>query len=230
MKPVNKHRYVVANADLDTFMFNIHEYGISPRSREIYLHSQYWCNEYDEEAFIDYMVATKFEKNINFLNEQSSDNILIHQHTVGGMWNDGIAIYDTIKASVSPVTVLAYAHARSMSSVTIQAADKRVLMPNTDFMVHHGWLSISDAETGALTEAKWAEKMEGVMLKIYADRCKESKFFGKKSKREIMAYIKKKIMEKQHWYMTASEAVYYGFADGVFGTKGYTSLAQIRKA
>ena len=48
-----KNRYVVVKADLDTFMYNLHEYGISPGSREIYLHSQHWCTEYDEEAFID---------------------------------------------------------------------------------------------------------------------------------------------------------------------------------
>ena len=223
-----KNRYVVIKSDLDTFMYNLHEYGISPGSREIYLHSQHWCTEYDEEAFIDYIAATRFEKNLNFLNEQNDSSILIHQHTVGGMWNDGIAIYDAIKASPSYVTILAYAHARSMSSVTMQAADNRVLMPHTDFMVHHGWLSISDAETGAVTEAMWAQKSEAVMLGIYAERCKGSKFFKKKGKREIMAYIDKKIHEHQHWYMTASEAVFYGFADGVFGSKGFESMEAIR--
>ena len=59
----------------------------------------------------------------------------------GGSWPDGVAVYDSIIASTSPVTIIAYGYASSMTSVILQAADKRVLMPHTEFMVHFGHIS-----------------------------------------------------------------------------------------
>ncbi len=47
-------------------------------------------------------------------------------HSVGGSWNDGMAIFDAIQLSKSYVTIISYGQAESMSSVILQAADKRV--------------------------------------------------------------------------------------------------------
>jgi ATP-dependent protease ClpP protease subunit len=43
-----------------------------------------------------------------------------------------------------------------------------------------------------------------------------------------MEFFKKKLEQKVDWWLTAEEAVYYGFADGVFGQPGYETLNKIR--
>jgi ATP-dependent protease ClpP protease subunit len=213
---------------------NLHVYSINPVTRELFLHGVYDAAENGEsqEAGIDYRMATGFIKNLHFLNQQSDSNILIHQHTVGGDWNDGIAIFNALQFSKSTTTMVAYAHSRSMSSITIQAIDKRILMPDSDFMVHYGWLMVADNCIGAITNAKKAEQDNIRMLKIYASRCKYGKFFKDRKttgEKTICQYIDKIIKEKVDWFMTPEEAVFYGFADGIFGQKGFEDFDIIRK-
>ena len=68
-------------------------------------------------------------------------------HSVGGEWSDGMAIYDAISMSRSYITIIAYGQAESMSSIIFQAADRRLITPNTYFMSHYGsyccWWRIS---------------------------------------------------------------------------------------
>ena len=45
-------------------------------------------------------------------------------HSVGGNWNDGMAIFDAIELCQSYVTIIVYGQAESMSSIILQAADK----------------------------------------------------------------------------------------------------------
>ena len=53
------------------------------------------------------------------------------------------------------------------------------------------------------------------MLDIYSHRCSGSAAFGDKPVSYIKNYIKTKIKNTQEWFMTAQEAVHYGFADDV---------------
>ncbi len=43
-----------------------------------------------------------------------------------------------------------------------------------------------------------------------------------------MTFIDQKIKQVGDWYMMPDEAVYYGFADGVYGEKGFETQAKIR--
>ncbi len=213
--------------DLDRTIFNVHEYGINAYSREIFLHSH--VDELSEDEIgMDYRMAANFIKNIAILNQQGKDNVLIHQHSCGGDWQYGLAIYDAILYSVAPVTILAYAHARSMSSITLQAAKIRVLMPDCCFLVHYGDISYTDRLTPVLSDIDFIKKFDiPRMMDIYAGRCKGSEFFKKMSKTNIIKYIKGKLEKKTDWILTAKEAVYYGFADGILGSKGF-DISKIR--
>lgn len=219
-----------------TDVFNLHEYDISIPSREIFLNS-YCCDEGAEvaedginEPGIDYRNASRFIKNISLLNTQGSESILIHQNMAGGDWNYGMAIYDSVISSVAPVTILAYAHARSMSSIILQAADKRVLMPDCYFLIHHGWWGMYDRVTPAISNIEYWKKHETPrMLDIYANRCKKGRFFKGKTKKQIVEFILKKLEQKTDWILTAKEAVHYGFADGILGKKGFETIEKIKK-
>lgn len=224
----------IRKSEISQAIENLHVFNVNPTTRELFLHGIYDSAEDGQslEAGIDYRMATCFIKNLNFLNQQSNLNILIHQHTVGGDWNDGIAIFNSLQFSKSTTTMVAYAHSRSMSSITIQAADNRILMPDSDFMVHYGFLSVSDTCVGAITNAKKAEQDNIRMLKIYASRCRYGKFFKDRkttSEKAVCHYIDKRIKDKVDWFMTPEEAVFYGFVDGVFGTKGYDNFDIIRE-
>ena len=112
--------------DLDQVISDVHLNGINYHTREIYLHGSYdECYECDQEPGIEYRMASKFIKNLHILERKEKSNILVHLHTKGGVWNDGMAMFNAIRLSPCPITIVSYAQASSMSGVVLQAADKR---------------------------------------------------------------------------------------------------------
>jgi ATP-dependent protease ClpP protease subunit len=215
--------------DTDSDIYNIHEYGLSTVTREIFLHSHVYPELGIEEPGMDFRMANQFVKNIRVLDQMGTSSILIHQMSVGGDWNYGMAIYDAIKACVSSVTILAYAHARSMSSVTLQAADRRVLMPDCDFLIHHGAWAMDDRVTAVVSNIEHTKKVETPrMMQVYAERCASAPMWEGCKRKEIVSYIMEMIDHKSDWIMTAKEAVKHGFADGVFGEPGFETMQGIR--
>jgi len=164
------------------------------------------------------------------LNSIGTGAILIHQHTVGGNWNDGIAIYDSLLMSKCETVVLCYAQASSMSSITIQAATARVLMPNTEFMVHYGFYGTEGIPSQVRSSVERYKKIDIEMLKMYARRCINGEFFQKKkmTEKEVIKFIENKIQKHTDWFMDANEAVYYGFADLIMGQDGLDSIDKLR--
>lgn len=199
----------------------IHDYGIQLHSREIYVSGELESAGSDEngsEPGVEFLMSARFIKNMNVLAGQNKDPILVHMKTCGGEWTEGMAMYDAIAMSPCKVTVLSYTHARSMSSIILQAADRRVLMPNSYFLFHLGqaWLS-GESET-VVSNAKWLERQNQIMADLYARSVKRRKK-GKLSKLSI-ADIKTKLISQMHSkgdvFLTPKEAVEQGFADMVF--------------
>lgn len=227
--PRRRPKKRIPKDDINHFIYQLHDYNINIKSREIYLHSR--C-DFDEEQGVEFVMATHFIKNLNFLSTQNKENILVRMHTLGGNWQDGIAIYDAIKLVEAPVTILAYAWARSMSSIIFQAADNRVLMPDTDFMVHFGTMADENSYLNFMSGAEFSKKATDRMLQIYAKRCINGTHFVTRYKSltedKVMSFIDRKMKEKGDWWMTADEAVYYGFSDGIFGEPGFETVEKIR--
>jgi ATP-dependent protease ClpP protease subunit len=214
--------------EFEQLISSVHGHNINYNTREIYLHGFFG----DEEPGVDYRMAAIFIKNLGLLDLQSSDNVLVHMQTVGGCWNNGMAIFNAMQFSKSPVSLLAYAHSRSMSSIIPQAATKRVIMPDADFMIHNGTYSDEGEFTAVMSGAEHAKRSEIRMLQIYANRCIHGEYFKKKYKSitlaKVMGFLKKKLEQKVDWWITAEEAVYYGFYDGVMGSKGFETIEKIR--
>ncbi len=201
------------------FISNIHNHGINPRSREIFLHGHM---DEPEEPGVDYRMAATFIKNIILLNRQNSSPIFVHMSSDGGDWNSGIAIYDSIRASVAPVVIIAYAQAVSMTSIILQAGDLRLITPNCDFMIHYGRFSIADTTLGVISASHQEQKTLEVMLNIYAERCLQGEYFlqsknPKYTLDRVKKFLDRKMKDHQEWYLNSEEAVNYGFADGVLG-------------
>lgn len=216
------------NVQID-ILNDIHNYGIDLKNREIWLHG-YVANT-DEDPGVDYRMASTFAKNIRVLDTINNLPIIVHMHSIGGNWNDGMAIYDAIRMTKSHVTIIAYGQAESMSSIVLQAADKRIMTPNSYFMCHYGSVTFSgnllDVQSAIDQEKKCTEKM----MDIYVESAKNGKFFKENmqhiSNQKIKNYIKRK-MKDGDWYLSANEAVYYGFADGVLTYRHYKNIDSLK--
>ncbi len=193
----------------------IHNYGIDVKNREIYLHSAKDGGE--EDPGVDYRMAINFVKNIRHLDSLNSDEIKVNMQSIGGSWQSGMSIYDAIKSCKSYVTIVTYGQAESMSGIILQAADNRLMSPHSHFMAHFG---STDCSGDYLSAQKWAELDKqnlDVMLDIFATKCQNTGKYFKERKYSVSktkAYIKRK-MKDGDWYLTSSEAVQFGFADGV---------------
>lgn len=214
---------------VEQLISEIHNHHINHLNREIYLHGHL---DTDEEPGVDYRMATSFVKNLHILSFQNKKSILVHMHTVGGNWSDGMAIFNSLRLCMSPVVILGYAQASSMSGVIFQSADKRVLMPDCEMMIHHGSLSMEDTSMAVKSAIDQNEKACRRMLQIFGERAVEGKYFKERnySIRRAMNFIDGRIRQSGDWYLSAEEAVYYGFADGILGDKGFENISKIRTA
>jgi ATP-dependent protease ClpP protease subunit len=213
--------------DQDFNFTNIHNYNIDIPNREIYLHSYI---DSDEEAGVDYRSAITFEKNLRHLNTLSFDPILVHMHLPGGDWQDCLGIYDNIKASQSKVVIVAYSKVESSSTVLLQAADLRILSTNTNFLIHYGSISVENEHKAALSMIQWSEKESEKMIDIFTERCINSRICKEKNWKKMIVkkHIVSQLATKRDWILTADEAVDYGFADGILGTKRFPNIDYIK--
>jgi ATP-dependent protease ClpP protease subunit len=118
----------------------------------------------------------------------------------------------------SHITIIAYGQAESMSSIIFQAADTRLITPNTYFMSHFGSTNAGGDYLNVQNWVKYEKQICDTMLDIYANQCCNGQFFiekyGKNAVTKVKNYLSTKL-KSGDWYITASEAVYYGFADKV---------------
>jgi len=126
------------------------DHSVDEASRTIYLGSIGSTD--DEESGVDHLMAERLIKGMSFLENRSNKPIRILMNNPGGNWYHGMAIYDAIRLSSCHCTIVVYGYAMSMGSVILQAADVRVMMPNSRVMIHYG----SD---GAYGHSKIFEKL-----------------------------------------------------------------------
>jgi len=217
--------------ELGELVNQVHNYDVNLHTREIYLHSHYSAGHMDEEGGIEYRMATQFVKNLHLLDFLDDKNILVHLQSPGGDWSHGMAMFDAIEYAKSPVTMLAHGEINSMSGILFQSADKRVMMPHCEIMVHRGFLSLEGITTSVQSNADWNKKTDQTMLKIYAKKAVNGEFFKKKqmSATQVIDYIDKKIKKLGDWNLDAEEAVYYGLCDNIYGQSGGENMENIRK-
>jgi len=215
-------------SQISDMVYDIHNFGVFVDTREIFLTTS--LEEHLENAMIDHTVATTFVKNMALLNSANDKPILIHMITNGGDWNYGMAIYDAIYHSPAHVTVLAYAHARSMSSIIPQAADLRIMMPNAEFLIHHGEMAVDGTFTTAKYEVAWADECDKRMVQIYAEKCINGPYFKKKNAtlKVVTNWLEKQMAYKEQVYFSPQDAVQYGFMDGILGSPEFPTIDSLR--
>lgn len=214
----------------------IHEYNIDIECNIIYLQGEesYVLTENEEimetgEPGIEYTMANRFIRNLGILMRKSADPILVKMKTNGGYWSEGMAIHNMIQACPNPITILNITHARSMSSLIFQAANKRVMMPDSIFMFHEGeqshsgtWKQFeSDYFQGKLTRER--------MLEIYIDSMKRKGRYKNKSRKYIYGLLEEQMNRKEDVYLDARQTVEWGLADEIFGGDGSYDWSRLTK-
>lgn len=196
---------------------DVHIYGASLNSRDIFLHNAFSASD-EGNPGVDYRMANVFLKNIRMLEKKSSDAITIHMNSIGGSWADGMAIYDAIQMSKCYITIISYGQAESMSSIILQAADHRLITENSYFMLHYGSSDASGDYQSSQNWMKYEKHICNKMLEIYSNKCMKGKFFKEKYTKPDVNKIKNflsKQLKEGDWYLTAEETVHYGFADKI---------------
>lgn len=226
MPPANNH-----NSQSQTLseLNNIHDYSIDTKNREIFLHSYYWDGS--EDTGVDYRSALILEKNLRYLNTISEDPILIHMHIQGGDYSDLLGMYDAIKLSPSKIGILAYSKSESCSSIILQAADYRVLMPSTYMLIHYGSISIEDHSKAAVSVMEWNQRESDKMITTFAEKCMATGAIAKERNWKLMMakkHIAVQLAQKGDWILDAEEAVYHGFADAIFGKGKLQTVENIK--
>jgi ATP-dependent protease ClpP protease subunit len=204
----------------DDLIHQLHNYDVDLKSNHIYLMGVdrgYEVNSGTEEPGVEFIMASRFIKNINICMRVNQDKpIIIHMKTCGGDWQEGMAIYDAIKSCPSRVIILNYTHARSMSSIIFQAADKRIMMPHSYFMLHDGTYGIEGTVKQVKSAVKFEERTEKTMLEIYAASMGENGAMAGKDKNKIKKWLRSQMDSEEDVYLTAEQAVFFGLADAVF--------------
>lgn len=220
------------------YMYHLHEFNIDVECNHIYLFGEEFDFESDDpldEPGVEYRMANRFIRNINFLMRKNyEDPILIHMKSCGGFWEEGMAIYNAIKACPNPVTILNYSHARSMSSIIFQAANKRVMMPDSSFMFHMGTTGVSGTPKQVESAVDFGKITDKRMIDIYVHALKtfgpeHQGKFKKWSAKRIENMLKEQMDKKEDVFLTAEQTVDWNFADSIFGADGkydWSSLTQ----
>jgi ATP-dependent protease ClpP protease subunit len=118
-----------------------------------------------------------------------------------------------------------------MSSIVLQAADQRIMAPNSYFMCHFGSIACNGNYLDIHNAIVQEKKATDIMLDIYVQSAMRGKYFKetmiKPSEQKIRNFIKKK-MKNGDWYLSADETVYYGFADGVLSSRKFKDIDAIK--
>jgi ATP-dependent Clp protease protease subunit len=206
----------------------VHDYDVIISSREIFL------NGYgqEEDLGVDYRVATRFIKNLKILESFSSDPIVIHQYSEGGEWESGMAIYDAIQHSEASFIFICHGLAASMGSIIPQAVHRkgvRLTMPNCYWLIHEGEQSMEGTRKQVRSYYEFCELSKTQMYDIYSDVCYETGVhFQDTPKAKIKEFVKHKLESREDWWLTAEDALMYGFVDGIMGSKNYKSISEIQ--
>lgn len=209
----------------------LQEYWVDLASRQLWIRGiDANPSDFDlGEPGVEFMMASKTIMNLNLLKMDSDlKPVVAHLHTCGGNWTEGIALYDAIRFMPYEVYMVSYTHARSMSSIMLQAANIRILMPNSYFLFHEGSWAFEGTHKAAVSNMEWDLQCSKKMIEIYVDNSISSKKFKGKSRSYVEKYFQDIMDKKEDVFLTPKEAVEWNLADGIFdGWKG--NIPQFRK-
>lgn len=188
----------------------MYEDNIDVENREIFL-------SLSDSDSLDCQIAVDFYKNMSYLNKIADSPITVHMNISGGSCEYGLNIYHTIKMSKSRVKIIGHSGVYSIATVILQAADKRVLMPSAELLIHYPSITFENCVNTlqSRSESDILEKITSQILDIYVDRCSNSQFFEDDDKWNIRKFFIDKLNSRQEYYISPHEAITLGLADKI---------------
>lgn len=222
----------MARQSKDQVLYDAHTHAVNLNLRDIYLHS-YYVKDDESEPGVEYRQATTFIKNLHIMDQGADPKpILVHLHSDGGCWNNGMSIFNSVQFSRSYITMLCYSQASSMSGIILQSPSLRIMMPDCHFMMHHGSVGYEGHPFAVKAVADFDMMACKRMLTIFAERAIKGPYFAKRKSttvESVYRFFDKKIKDKVDWFLDAEEAVFYGLADAVLGSKDYPDVQSLRE-
>jgi len=158
------------------------------------------------------VTAKQFIKDLNNI---QTKNISLRINSPGGSVWDGDAIFNALRRSKANITTHIDGLAASMASIIALAGSTVEMADNAFYMIHNPWsLTIGDADQ-MRKDADLLDKIAGTMTSIYAKKTGMTE-------EEITT-----MMNDETW-LTAEEAMAFGFVDSVF--EGLDAAASVAKS
>ena len=88
-------------------------------------------------------------------------------------------------------------------------------MPSSHFMFHYGQVGVCGNAKDVYSSVAFTQKQDEDMIDIYVDAIRDSNKFKGQSDSQIRKHIINTMDKKGDVFLTAKEAVEWGFADGV---------------
>jgi ATP-dependent Clp protease protease subunit len=171
-----------------------HEDGgsLAYNDRNIFISGEISANTWDGFS----QVFTALEK------EKGPITIIINSQG-GSLW-DGMAMYDLIRASKNHTTIIGHGLVMSAATMIMQAANKRLLGANSNFMIHESRQGLSNEFKEMDLHQQYQEAVRGnnIIYKVLAER-------------SIYTVEEVKTLCQRDYFMSAKEAVKQGFADAI---------------
>lgn len=127
----------------------------------------------EESESVNCNTAAELIKNLHILDTKESAPITILLNTPGGYWEDGFAIYDSIKRIKSKVEIIGIGKLYSMGSVIFQAGDRRLMLSNSTMMIHDGQDGYIGDPKSFKSWADWSVKCRKNLYQVYYEKMKE---------------------------------------------------------
>lgn len=133
---------------------------------------------------------------------QEGQDLHLHINSPGGDVYQGVTIYNLLKQSKAYVTAHVYGIAASIASVIAMGADRIIMHPGSMMMIHNP------------SSLAYGEKKDMLKMAEKLDQVKESLISNYTEKTNLSRNEVAKMMDNET-YLTAEDAVKYGFADEV---------------
>lgn len=216
--PRQTARQVSLHFEKSYHLEGVQEYWLDLPNRELWIRGMDLLNGPDDEPGVEYRMATRVIMNLHILRNDGANGgkpVLAHLHTCGGHWNEGMAIYDAVRAMPYETTMVSYTHARSMSSLILQAATNRYLMPSSYVMIHRGTLAAAGEVQTVQSNVDFAKRDDETMMAVYLDRLEHSRHFAGMKRARIRAKVEAMFGKYGDVFLNAHEALDWNLADAV---------------
>ena len=180
-------------------------HGVDPVERTVYLmHGE------EGAGYVCGALAALGVTGLRYL-DTTDGGINVVLNSVGGDDYCMLAIYDAIRCCRNEVIVTVYGSAFSAGCFILQAADRRVMMPNATLMAHFGSAGIHDNSPNIARFSDEVTRMAKTYTRVLLAKIQE--------KVPTMTQRKLSRLLMTDWYMDAETAIGYGLADEIHGGK-----------